>query len=227
MQPLEQKFLNRLDGNLTAGFSFTKSAAIGQINLSSQVKYVTRSIQNSLSVSMIGSIDSNALSRDNESAEWFSDYSLNTKWFLAALLGYQRNLELSVASRFQEMVGAGNKLLVRQNLQLMAISGMTFNQERSTEGVFQGLLIEVPVMLRFDLFQFRNPNLQISTTQTAYIGLTQFGRIRFNGNTTIAYELIHDFSISFNVYNNYDNQPPSATTSNIDYGIVIGLTYKF
>lgn len=227
MLPLEQKFFNRLDGNMTAGFSFTKSTSIGQINLSSQVKYVTQSFQNQLNLSTIGSIDSNSFSRDNETAELFSEYSLNTKWFLAGLLGYQRNLELSISSRLQEMVGAGNKLIVRKNLQLLAISGLTFNQEKSTTGVYNGMLIEVPLMLRFDLFQFKNPNLQISTTQTTYIGLTQFGRVRFSGNTSISYELIHDFSLSFNIYNNYDNQPPSATTSNIDYGIVIGLTYKF
>lgn len=227
MVSLERKFFDRLDGSLTAGFSYTKSTSIGQINLSSQMKYVTGSFQNQLNLSMIGTLDTSGFSRDNENAEFFTEYFLSSRWIIAGLLGYQRNIELSVLSRFQEMIGGGNKLIVKKNLQLLAISGLTFNQEKSTTGVYNGLLIEVPFMLRFDLYQFKNPNIQISTTQTAYIGLTQFGRVRFNGNTSISYEIIHDFSLSFSFYNNYDNQPPSNTASNIDYGIVIGVTYKF
>jgi hypothetical protein len=225
--PLERKFFKRLDGNLTAGFSFSKSTGIGQFNLSTQVKYVTRLFQNQLTLSSISSIDTVHFTRDNENAELFSNFSLGPKWFLAGLLGYQRNLELSIEFRFQEMLGAGNKLIVTKDLQLLAISGMALNQEKSTTGAYEDLLIEVPLMLRFDFFKFKNPNIQISTTQTAYIGITQLGRFRFNGSTTISYEIIHDFSFSLNIYNNYDNQPPSATPSNIDYGIVLGVTYKF
>ncbi len=60
----------------------------------------------------------------------------------------KRNLELSLARRFQEMIGAGNKVLVRNNMELLVTSGLSFNQEKSTEDVKSGVLLEVPIMAK-------------------------------------------------------------------------------
>ncbi len=170
---IEKQFFKRLDGNIGAGFSFTKSSGVGQVNLNSTISYVTKDFENQFTASTIGSIDSSKYSRDNENVELFSTYNFSSSWLASGLLAYQRNLELSLSRRFQELIGAGNKLLVRNNLELVAISGLSFNQEKSTTGVKSGVLLEVPVMVRFNFFNFQHPNIQISTSQTLYFGLTQ------------------------------------------------------
>jgi hypothetical protein len=224
---LEKEFVKRLDGNVGAGFSYTKSSGIGQVNLNSTVSYVTKNFGNEFTASTIGSIDSSKYSRDNESLELFSYYDFNSTWLASGLLAYQRNLELSLARRYQEMIGAGNRLLVRSNLELLAISGLSFNQEKSTEGVKSGVLLEVPIMVRFNFFNFQHPNIQISTSQTLFFSLTQKGRIRFNGSTDFSWELVHDFSFTLNFYNNFDSRPPVTAPSKTDFGVVMGLSYKF
>ncbi len=224
---LEKQFFKRLDGNVGAGFSFTKSSGIGQVNLNSTINYVTRDFENQLKASTIGSIDSSKYSRDNENVEIFSNYNFNSSWLAVGLLAYQRNLELSLSRRFQEMVGAGNKVLVRNNMELLVTSGLSFNQEKSTEDVKSGVLLEVPIMARFNFFNFQHPNIQISTSQTLFFGLTQKGRVRFSGSTDFSWELIHNFSFTLSLYNNFDNQPPATSPSKTDYGIVMGLSYKF
>ena len=224
---LENQFLKRLDGNIGAGFSYTKSSGIGQVNLNSSITYVTKDFGNQFTASTIGSIDSSKYSRDNENVELFSYYDFNSTWLASGLLAYQRNLELSLARRYQEMIGAGNRLIVRNNLELLVISGLSFSQEKSTEGVYSGLLLEVPIMARFNFFNFQHPNIQISTSQTLFFGLTQKGRIRFNGSTDFSWELVHNFSFTLNFYNNFDNQPPATAPSKTDFGVVMGLSYKF
>jgi hypothetical protein len=87
-------------------------------------------------------------------------------------------------------------------------------------------LLEIPVMLRYNFFQFHHPNIQISSQQSLYFGLTQKGRIRFEGNTTFSWQLIRYFYLNINPYSNYDNQPPSGN-SNYDYGVVVSISYKF
>ena len=224
---LEKNFFKRLDGNVTFGFSFAKSSGIGQINLSSYVTYVTKKLENQLSVSMIGSIDSAKYSRDNENLELFSNYNINSSWFVAGQVAYQRNLELSIARRYQQMLGAGNKVFLEKTWQLLLISGLTFNQEKSTENVSSGLLLEVPLMLRFNFYKFQHPDIQISTSQTMYFGLTQAGRLRYNGSSNFSWQLVRNFYFTLNLYSSYDNQPPSNSSSKTDYGFAIGITYKF
>ena len=224
--PLEKQFFKSLHGNLSAGFSYTKSSGVWQVNLSSSVVYAARYFEYQFAASANYSIDSVSLSRDREDISLMAAYNISPGWFVSASGSYQRNLELSIARRFQEMAGAGNKLFVRNHWQLYGISGLSFNQELSTAGESPGLLLEVPLVFRFNFFRFQHPNIQISSTQSAYFGITQWGRVRVEGNTSFSWELIRYFYLTLNPYTNFDNQPPAGGT-NFDYGVVLSLTYKF
>ena len=223
---IEQKFLVGLDGSLSAGFSYAKSSDIGQVNLSSSVHYATNKFDYMINVSMNGSIDSSKYSRDREDAGVFVAYSTGPAWFAAASFNYQRNIELSIARRYQELIGGGNKIFVRQNWTLLASSGIAFNQEKSTAGTTSGMLLEIPVGVRFNFFKYQNPNIQISSTQSVFFSLSQKGRIRFSSNTTFSWELIKNFRLNINPYTSYDNQPPEGN-SNYDYGVAISLAFTF
>jgi hypothetical protein len=223
---IEKKFLVGLDGSLTAGFSYSKSSDIGQTNLSSNVHYASNKFDYLLSVSLNGSIDSSKYSRDREDMGLFVTRSIGPSWFVAVSLNYQRNLELAIARRYQELIGGGNKLFVHQNWVLLATSGLAFNQEKSTAGTSSGLLLEIPVGLRFNFFKYRHPNIQISSTQAVFFSLSQSGRIRFTSSTSFSWELVKNFRLNINPYTNSDNQPPEGN-SNFDYGISIGLSFTF
>jgi hypothetical protein len=224
---LDADIIKRLNGNVSAGLSFTKSSQIGQINFSAMVRFATRLFNYQLSMSSIGSIDSGKYSRDNESVFFVTAYELNTSWFVSAAAQYQRNLELSIARRFLFMFGAGNKLIITKNIRLMATTGVSFAQEKSIEGVASGVLFDIPVMFQFNYYQFRHPDIQISSTQTIYFGVEQNGRIRYDGSTNFSWQLIRYFYLNISPYSNFDSRPPAGSASNFDFGIVVGLSYKF
>jgi hypothetical protein len=223
---LEKRFFTRLDGNFSAGFTYTKSNRLGQLNYSSNVRYSGERFVNQLSLSGIGTLDSTKYSRDREDGELFSTYSVNADWFLALGLNYQRNLELSIARRYSEMIGGGNKIFVRQNWQLRAISGLSFNQEKSTSGESSGLLMEVPLVFLFNFYKYQQPNLQISSSQSIYYSLTQKDRVRFDGYVNFSWELFWHFYLTLSPYASYDNQPPEGN-SNVDFGLAINITFRF
>lgn len=227
--PIEKQFWKRLNGNVTLGFTYTKSSGIGQLNIASSVSYATKYLENKLSFSSISSIDSSRFSRDNEDMELFTLYNLTPTWFASGSFRYQRNLELSIARRFQEMIGGGNKLIVAKRCQLLALSGFSFNQEKSTAGELSNLQLEIPFSFRFSLYIFSKPNLQIESSQSTYIGVTEKGRVRYSGSTNIYYELFKDFKLNTGSYINYDNKPPSdgSADNNFDYGLTFGITYRF
>lgn len=224
---LDRDFFKRLNGSLAAGFSFTKSSGIGQVNLNATVKFATKLVDYQLTASEIGSIDTSKFSRDNESLELFAGIDISPTYFIAAAAQYQRNLELSIARRYSVLLGLGNKLIIRPQWQLVAVSGVQLSQELSTAGENSGVLFELPLMFRFNLYTFNHPNIQISTSQTAYLGLTQFGRFRYDGSTNFSWELIRYFYLTISPYTNFDSRPPTGNTSKFDYGIVFNISYKF
>ena len=154
---MDNNFFKRLIGNVSAGLSFTKSSNIGQLNFSANVVYSTKKIGYQLSASTIGSIDSTGYSRDNENLQLLTTFELSTTWFLAAAAQYQRNLELAIAHRYLIMGGAGNKLFIKKTWRLLAITGISLSEEKSTEGASSNLLYEVPVSLIFNFYKFHRP----------------------------------------------------------------------
>ena len=224
---LDKSFANRVHGNLTAGFSFTKSNSIGQMNISANAGFATKHMEYGISLSGISSLDSGTFSRDNENVSLSASYDLTAAWFLTGIAQYQRNLELNIARRFIEIVGVGNKLFIRNTWQLTMVTGLDFTQQLSTEGISSPQQLEVPVVLRFNFFKFRNPDIQISTSQTGYFSLSDPGRIRYDGQTSFSWQMVRYFYLTISPYSNFDNKPPSGSSSHFDYGVVIGVTYKF
>ncbi len=223
---LHKGFFNSLDGSLGIGFSYTKSSKIGQLTTNSTIYYSAKKFENQFTLSSIASIDSSVYSRDNESVQVFSNYNFTESWFLAAQVNYQRNLELSIARRFQELVGAGNKFIVRNDMQLLGITGINLAQERSTEGA-ESFLVELPLMLRFNFFKYQRYNIKLSAYQTAYIGITDAGRFRYDGNLTYSQELIHNFYINLTFYSSFDSRPPDNNSGKTDFGTSLSISYQF
>ncbi|GAO41110.1 DUF481 domain-containing protein [Flavihumibacter petaseus] len=226
MVALEKNFWKRLDGNLGIGFSFTKSSDIGQLTVNSTVYYAARKLEYQLTASAISSLDSGKLSRDNEALQLFSNYNFTTNWFGAGQIYYQRNLELAIARRLQGTLGAGNKLLVHKEYQLLAISGLSVSQEKSTTGE-QSVQFEIPVMFRFNFFRYQHPNIQVSAYQSGFVSMSDWGRFRYDGNLNFSLEIVHNFYLSLNFYSNFDNRPPDGSTNKFDYGTSSTISYKF
>lgn len=227
MTTLNQNFFKRVNGNVSAGLSFTKSSNIGQFNFSGTALYATNLVNYQLSASEIGSIDSGKFSRDNENAQFFVGYELNPTWFLAGVGQYQRNLELSIARRYMGILGAGNKLFIRDDWQLLVLSGISVSNERSTAGDVSGALVDLPLMFLFNFYKFHHPDIQISATLTGYYSLSEQGRFRSDGSTDFSWQLVRYFYLKISPYTNYDSKPPSASSSKFDFGIVVSLSYRF
>jgi hypothetical protein len=227
--PLRQRFFAKLDGNVSAGLSFSKSSAIGQFNLNGNVKYTSRNLVSELTVNNIGSIDSSGFSRDQENvALSFYHYFGNSSWLGVGALGYQRNVELSLAHRYQGMVGGGNKFVSGQFFEMLALTGIATNTEESLTGVSShGLLTEIPLILKLDYFKFKGPNMQIGMTNAGYLSLSQKGRYRYDGNISFSWELISDFYLTANLYANYDSKPADVGSGKTDYGLVTGISFRF
>ncbi|RAI97596.1 uncharacterized protein DUF481 [Chitinophaga skermanii] len=214
------------EGNLSLGYSYTKSSDIGRLNADAGFKYNLPKAEFATNMSEIVTQTDTGWVRENENLSLSGAYYLNYSWQAIALLNYQRNIQLGLKRRFQEGIGIGVNVLSTSNLRLKSILGAILNQEKNMENV-NAATVEAGLLNTFTLFNLSKPDINISSTQNVYFGITQAGRIRHDGQIKVTWKVISDFSVNITLYDNYDSQPPGINAANIDYGIVFGVGYSF
>jgi hypothetical protein len=224
---LEKKFINKIKGTVGLGYSYTKSSDVGRTNLDWDLDFVQQKYQIGFTGSFIYTNNKGDKSRDRENVTFTGFYNLST--VLLAVLGvnYQRNIELGLASRFQQYAGFGRRFIFKSNLQGALVSGAVINQETSLEGDYSGNLYEIPISFRLNYFHYASPNLSFSFAPKYFVGLTQEGRKRFDGDFRINWEVIRNLNLSLQFYTNYDNQALEGSNTNFDYGTIFTVGYKF
>ncbi|MEM9671098.1 MAG: DUF481 domain-containing protein [Cyclobacteriaceae bacterium] len=224
---IRRKFLRRLAGNVNLGYNYTRSSNIGRFNFDGLVKYQGERADINLNGSTIITQQQDSLSRDRENLDLSAYLYSKSSWFALVLVSYQRNLQLGLLRRWQQGGGLGKRFLVRRHMQADLSSGLVVNQELGTNEQSTQVLVEAPVLFKFDFFNFANPDIQFTFQEVAYLSLSQQGRYRLDGDIRLAWEFIKDFALSLSFYTNYDSQPPSGEAQTFDFGIVTGLTIKF
>ncbi len=220
------KWSTKINGNIGAGYTYTKSSRIGRFNADGAVFYHNEKSEIELGGNMIFTTDSITSVIERANLNFKYNYYFSKSFFGVALLNYQRNVELGLNKRWQQGLAIGHKFLLTKHSQGLVISGFTINQEQdlksnstnNQEWVAQG---------KYNFFSFSNPNISIGTTQTLYVSINQRGRIRYDGDINLNWELISDFSLNLNFYSNYDSKSPTTGGARSDFGFVAGLSYEF
>lgn len=216
-----------ISGYISSGFNYARSSNSGRFNFDGLLRFQSRRLSSEAEATMFLSQTDTNWVRDRETINLSSFYMLSPWFSLGGNLKYQRNYELGLARRFQEGFGVMAMLLKKNNFQIRTFTGLVVNQEKSTEGFESPTQVEIPVNLYLEFFRFSDPNISVSTTQTAYFSLTDAGRVRWDADTRLAWEIISDLELNLQFYHNYDSKPPSVNSRNWDYGIVTGMKFKF
>ncbi len=227
MTSFSNKTYRSFSGYVSSGFNYARSSNSGRFNFDGLVRMQSKRTHSELSGSLFVSQTDTNWVRDRESLAFSAFYVLNPWISIGGNLKYQRNYELGLARRYQEGLGLMVNLLKHNNFQMTALTGLVVNQEKSTEGVEFPTQVEIPLNYHMEFFKFSDPNISISINQTAYFSITDMGRVRWDGDSRLSWEIIDDLALSLQFYHNFDNRPPSGSSLNWDYGTVIGLKYEF
>lgn len=227
LYPYSNRFIQRFSGNIGLGYNYTRSSGFGRLNFDMALNYNSKKNEITTTVSTIYSVTDSLFTRDREDVSIKDNYYFSPTSFVTIFLVYQRNLELGLERRYQQGVGVGNKFITSKVAYAWARTGLVFNQEKSTEGETPGTQVEYFAQLQFNLFKFTKPEIKFDIKQTFYAGITEKGRIRYDGNANVSWEIIKELRLSLQTYNTYDSRPPVTGSSNFDYGIVFGISYVF
>lgn len=226
LRVLENRFLKKIKGTISFGYSYTRSSDIGRRNVDVNLKFTENKFNVALTASSIFTNNQGTKTRDREGILLTGFYDLDAVWLAGLLLNYQSNAELGLDRRFQQGMAVGRRLLLRNNLQGILVSGLVTNQERDLEGTSSGSLYELPVQFSLNYFHYSAPNIQVSFISGMYFGINQDGRKRFDGETRINWEVISNLNLGLQFYSSFDNASLGGSSNNYDYGIVFNVGYK-
>ncbi|WP_194776209.1 DUF481 domain-containing protein [Pararhodonellum marinum] len=224
---LEKKFIKKIKGTVSAGYSYTKNSDIGRTNFDWNLHMDEEKFQADFMGSFIFTNNQGEKSRDRENISLVGFYNFSTVLVGGIYFNYQRNIELGLASRLQQGVGFGRRILMKSNLQGMLVTGGVINQERDLAGNSSGSLYEIPLNFRLNYFHYSAPNLQFVFNPRVFFGVNQDGRLRFDGDITVNWEVINNLNLGIQTYTNYDNRALEGSNTNFDYGLVLNIGYKF
>lgn len=224
--PIGRSFWSRLDGNFDVGASYTQSSGVGQLNLNTGVTFRRPNLEMTLSGSSYFIHQENAENTSRHNIQFGSARSIlkQSLWLLQASI--DRNEELGYKLRSTVSAGLGH-YFVRSNRAIVALgAGLSVNEELPVDG--EGVEnLDALVSFRHSFFTYDYPKTSLTLATDVYPGLSQWGRVRIEFNSSIKREVVHDFTIGLTAYDSYDNKPPTAEARKNDVGITFTVGYTF
>ena len=225
--PIKGKVLSRLSGYLDLGFSYQKANKTLQLSSAGRVMYRGPLAETVLELSTFRE------DRDDESetarltAGLTERLRIGERWSTGFAFGYNRNEELDLAGR-GTFLAFGARTVARSNHNDFWITGgLVLTRERyfSTDSAVAG--VEALIGASFAAFRYDHPKLDVSVTSQAYPSLSIQGRVRWQNDLRVSYELVKDFMLTVTLFDSYDSKPQSQDAAKNDFGTTLAISWTF
>ena len=225
LAPMKDKFLNRLSGSLSSGFSYVKATQVTQMNFDGSIKYQAEKNHLELSYSGLFSEDPTKGYSQNQTGGATVIRLLPKKWFLLSQFTLESNSEMDLDLRTSITAAAGYSFVRSNRTYLFAAMGLLANRELS-KGDGQNNL-EADLTARYSVFIFDDPEISFDLIVELIPSLTTLGRVRTNIDSSLKWEIFNDFYLKWTFWHNHDSQPLSTEAEKNDWAVtLIGVEYK-
>jgi hypothetical protein len=225
LTPLEDRFLDRLKGTLSSGFSYTKANDLMQINLNGSLTYLANKNQVDLFY------DGNFTRQDTLASNQHQNSTLSFKrllrrnWFLVSNLGFESSSELRLDLRTSFGVGGGKHLIHSNRTTLLIAGGIQGNKEEATGQIQYNL--EGLVTANYKVYIYESPEVSFNLSADVIPSLNDPGRIRTSVDSNLKWEIFNDFYLKWTFYHSFDSKPLSEGAAKYDWAItLLGVEYK-
>lgn len=227
MTPIEETRLDRLDADLTAGYTFAKASEVQQLSFGLDMDFRTET--------RIFSVNADALRSDSEDSESSQRQSLGlryrhlrkNRWYTGAIVSLNRNDELDLDLRTSIGVGAGRYLRQTNSTMLTLGGGLQLSRENVSAGISNEDTVEGVVALNWDWFRYDTPELDLSTSLQVIPNLSDTGRVRGEFDVSLRWEVIEDLFWELSFYDSYDSDPVVDGAEKNDFGVGTALGWSF
>jgi hypothetical protein len=228
LYPIRNRFVKRLNGDVSTGLTYTKSSEVLEFRFSGTVNYRVPKLELSLSTNafITNKSGDSALAKEQAIRQTMF-YYFGKFYFTGVGIEWQQNTELGIANRFSVSGYLGQVFIVNNHNRLISYSGLSLNKEQSLGDDMYTTNLELPVIVAYKRFFYSAPKQSIDVTVNAFPSLSDWGRVRLEFSLKTSFELFKDFITGVNFYDKFDNRPPKGADSKNDFGISFTLGYKF
>ena len=225
--PIGASFWARLEGSVDAGFSYTRSSGVAQVNLNADVMFRRPAFLIRLSGSGTLTYQSDDSERDDRGAAELSYVRYRGRtWFIAGVTRFDSNESLGILLRSQVGGVAGQRLVNTNRAQVELGVGLVGNDERGVDAEptqnFEGLL-----WFSSSYYSYDRPKTNVDASVQYYPSLSNWGRQRIQIDTRLRRELLKDFYVSFDLFFTFDSRPPNPEAARSDLGMGISAGWSF
>ena len=227
IRPIGTGFWRKLDGSFDAGFSYTRSSGVAQLNADSDTVFRQPASQTRLTASITLTEKDEDPGRDDRGTIEASYLRYPWReWFILGMTRFENNESLGLELRSQIGIASGPRLINSNRGQLSLGAGLVFNDERGVD-VEAVQNVEALLLLRTSFFTYDRPKTNLDVSLQYYPSLSNTGRHRLELDADARREFFADLFVALNVYHSYDSRPPNPTADRNDVGVVasIGWTY--
>jgi len=224
LSPIEEKFVNRLNGTLSTGLSYVKASDVLQLNFNGSVDYLAEKNHGELFYDGLYTEDKDSITQRHHGGATFRRI-LPRSWFLISTISLESNSELELDLRTNWGVGGGNNIIRTNFSNLYIAGGAQFNRETS-KGIEQ-FNIEGLVLTNYSVFIYDDPDVSFDISASLIPSITDLGRVRSNISSNLKWEIFNDFFLKWSFYYTFDSKPLSVTAAKNDWAVtLLGLEYK-
>ncbi len=227
MAPIRQSFVARLDGYVDLGFSFQKAHRTLQLTSGARVVYRGPATESALEFS--------TFREDRDDAPETSA----THHRPHATVPVRRPLERGLRPWSRTERGTGpvrSRDAPRfRRIHLCPVESPQFLDDRWSGGHARAVLLhrlDVPWPGGADWGRLRRLPVRPSQARRVvdkplYPSLTVQGRVRWQNDARLSYELVKDFMVTFTIFDSFDSKPQSAGASRNDFGTTLAISWTF
>lgn len=222
-----RSFWKKLDGSIDVGFSYTRSSEIAQLNANTSVVYRRPSFEARVTGSATATQTSDEEGRDDRGTLQFSYLRYRgARWFVGGGAGLETNESLGIKLRSQVNAAVGQRLVNSNRAQLWLGGGLAFNNEQGVDTEATENL-EAILSFRTSYYAYDFPNTNLDVSLQYYPSLSDFGRQRLQFDASVRREIWKDVTLSVNVFDTFDSDPPSEDADQNDVGVVFSFGFSF
>jgi Protein of unknown function, DUF481 len=227
MRAIGGGFWRQLDGSVDAGFNYTRSSGVAQLNFNSDTVYQQRASRARLAASLTITQNDDDPGRDDRGSVEASYLRYPWReWFIASAARFENNESLGLKLRSQIGAATGPRLINSNRAQLTLGAGLVFNDERGvdvepTQNV-EGLLVFATSFYTYD-----RPKTNLDINLQYYPSVSNPGRQRLQLDAGVKREFFKDLFAGLSLYNTYDNRPPNPTANTNDVGVVVSIGWSY
>jgi hypothetical protein len=225
--PIGEKFWRQLDGGIDAGFSYTRSSGVAQLNLNSETVYRRPAFSARVSASLTLTQKEDDENRDDRGTLEISYLRYPwQRWFVTGAGRFETNESLGLVLRSQVGAAVGPRLINSNRAQMTIGAGLAFNDEQGVD-VPATQNVEALFMFRSSYYTYDRPKTNIDLSAQYYPSLSNIGRQRLQFDSGITREFWKDLFIAINVYDTFDSRPPNPEALRNDFGVVASIGWSY